>query len=309
MNKKIKLLCICGPTASGKTGLGINLAKEFNGEIISADSMQIYNEISISTAKPTVDEMQGIPHHLIGHISVFDDYSVAKYIEDATKCINDIHSRGKLPILVGGTGLYIDSLLFNIKFTECNNDPILRENLKNKANQFGNQYLLDYLAEFDKESANRLHVNDLNRIIRAIEIYELTGITMTEQLKQSKMIESPYDYCKVVLSFSDREILYDRINLRVDEMLQNGLVNEAKMYYDNLRGSSTSSQAIGIKEIFPYFEGKAILDECISNIKTETRRYAKRQISWFKRDKNSHFFDMIDDDAQKNIKNFVKKYW
>ncbi len=309
MNKKIKVCCVCGPTASGKTGVGVEIAKLLNSEVVSADSMQIYKEISISTAKPSEAEKQGIVHHLMGHISVFDDYSVAKYIEEARKKITDIHNRGMIPVIVGGTGLYIDSLLKNIEFTNSASDLMRRDELKHEADIYGNQYLLELLRKFDQATANRLHVNDLNRIIRAIEIFEQTGKTMSQQIADSTLNESPYDVCKIGLNFDNRDLLYNRINLRVDEMLKNGLVNEAKIYYDNYIGASTSSQAIGIKELFPYFDKISSLDECVDKIKMETRRYAKRQISWFKRDKKTHWFDMSEPDVQKNIINFVKNYW
>lgn len=309
MKNKVKLCCICGPTASGKTSVSIALALKFNGEIISADSMQIYRELSISTAKPTEDEMRGIRHHLLGHVSVGEDYSVARYVSEASEIIADVDKRGKLPIIVGGTGLYIDSLINNIAFSSCKTDYSLREKLKKEAAEKGNDTLLKYLSEFDPITSSRLHVNDLNRIIRAIEIYELTGVTMSRQIELSKSTESPFDVCKIGITFSNRDDLYERINKRVDKMLKEGLLDEAKTYYDLYKGINTSSQAIGIKELFDYFDGKLSLEECVENIKMETRRYAKRQISWFKRDKNTTWFDMSEPDAQKNIINFVKNYW
>ena len=309
MSDKIKLCCICGPTASGKTSVGVNVAKFLDSEVISADSMQIYNEISVSTAKPNKIEMQGVKHHLIGHVSIFDDYSVARYVEEAKSIINKIHKEGKIPVIVGGTGLYIDSLLNNIEFLDSNCNIKRRNELKEEAEKFGNIFLFEKLRKIDRESVERIHVNDINRIIRALEIFEQTGKTMTQQISESKSKGSPYDVCKIGLYFEDRSMLYEKINLRVDEMIKNGLVNEAKIYYDIYNNAVTSSQAIGIKELFPYFNGESSLNECIDNIKMETRRYAKRQISWFKRDKNTQWFNMSDPFVQKNLINFVKNYW
>ena len=285
MNNKIKLITVVGPTASGKTRLGVELAKRYGGEVISADSMQIYKGMQIATAKPTVEEMQGIPHHLMDFLEPNQTYSVAMFVDDAKKCIEDIFSRGKIPVIVGGTGLYVDSLLNNISFHESQRDTGLSEKLRELYYTEGVDYLLDMLRKFDGESAERLETEkNPKRIIRAIEFYKTTGITITEQNKNSKNEESPYSAVKLGLNFEDRQKLYDRINKRVDLMVEAGLVSEAKRVF-NSELSFTSVKAIGYKELFPYLKGELPLEECIEKLKQETRRYAKRQITWFKRDK------------------------
>lgn len=285
MNNKIKLITVVGPTASGKTRLGVELAKRYGGEVISADSMQIYKGMQIATAKPTVEEMQGIPHHLMDFLEPNQTYSVAMFVDDAKKCIEDISSRGKIPVIVGGTGLYVDSLLNNISFHESQRDTGLSEKLRELYYTEGVDYLLDMLRKFDGESAERLETEkNPKRIIRAIEFYKTTGITITEQNKNSKSEESPYKAIKLGLNFEDRQKLYDRINKRVDLMVEAGLVSEAKRVF-NSELSFTSVKAIGYKELFPYLKGELPLEECIEKLKQETRRYAKRQITWFKRDK------------------------
>lgn len=278
----IPLVVIAGPTASGKTALAIDAAKQLNGEIISADSMQIYRELNIGTAKPTQEEMQGIPHHLIDFLPPNVNFSVAEYVTMAKECIADINKNGKLPILAGGTGLYISSLVDNISFTESDKSEQLRQQLRQKAEEQGGQSLLDELRQFDPESADRLHPNNIGRIIRAIEIYKTTGITMTRQLELSRQVKSPYELCMIGLTYSDRQMLYDRINLRVDKMMECGLLKEAEMAL-NISGS-TALQAIGYKEFIPYFNHQCSLDEAVESLKQNTRRYAKRQLSWFRRD-------------------------
>lgn len=285
MNNKIKLITVVGPTASGKTKLGVELAKKYNGEVISADSMQIYKGMQIATAKPTEEEMKGIPHHLIDFIEPDQTYSVAMFVNDAKKCIDDISSRGKLPVIVGGTGLYVDSLLNNISFHESERSAQISDELWELYYAEGIDKLLEILKKIDGESAERLSVEkNPKRIIRAIEFYKTTGITITEQNKKSKLAESPYSPVKLGLNFEDRQKLYDRINTRVDIMVQNGLIEEAKRVY-NSQLSFTSVKAIGYKELFPYLKGELPVEECIEKLKQETRRYAKRQITWFKRDK------------------------
>ena len=285
MKNKIKIITVVGPTASGKTRLGVELAKKYNGEVISADSMQIYKGMQIATAKPTPEEMQGVPHHLMDFLPPDQTYSVAMFVNDTKKCIADITSRGKLPVIVGGTGLYVDSLLNNITFHESQRSTEISDELWKVYYADGVEKLLDMLKEFDSESAERLSSErNPKRIIRAIEFYKTTGITITEQNKNSKTEESPYSPVKLGIKFEDRQKLYDRINKRVDLMLEEGLVAEAERVY-NSELSFTSVKAIGYKELFPYFTGELPLEECIEKLKQETRRYAKRQITWFKRDK------------------------
>lgn len=284
MKNQIKIVSIVGPTASGKTKLSVELAKKFNGEIISADSMQIYKGMQIATAKPTQEEMCGIKHHLIDFLSADKSYSVAMYVKDASHAINEVNAKGCLPILVGGTGLYVDSLLNNITFSEeCRNEQLCAE--LNKINEtHGINKLLEMLAEFDKDSAERLkEQRNPKRIIRAIEFYKTTGTTITEQIEKSRLEGSPYSPIKIGLSCTDRQKLYDRINLRVDIMIENGLLDEAKNVIKS-KLSETSVKAIGYKELMPYFNNEKSLDECVDKLKRETRRYAKRQLTWFKRD-------------------------
>lgn len=297
MNNPIKVVTVVGPTASGKTKLSVQLAKHFNGEIISADSMQIYREMSIATAKPDIEERQGIPHYLIDFLPPDSTYSVAMFAEDAKKCIYDISGRGKLPIIAGGTGLYIDSLLNNIQFSEAVRDERLSQLLWDEYNKNGVQPLIEQLAEFDPESAQRLSKEqNPKRIIRAIEFYHTTGSTITEQINQSKLIPSPFDPIKIGLNYRDRENLYNRINLRVDIMLEQGLLEETKQVLSSSL-SFTSVKAIGYKELAPYINGEDTLDNCVEKLKRETRRYAKRQLTWFRRDKEINWLYADDYDS------------
>lgn len=286
LDNSIKVVSVVGPTASGKTRLSVELAKNFNGEIISADSMQIYKDMQIATAKPTEEEKCGIVHHLMDFLSPGSTYSVANFVSDAKKCIDDIHSRQKLPIIAGGTGLYVDSLLNNVNFSEEKRDEKLCEELKQICHDEGVEKLLAILSEFDPESAFRLSQQvNVKRIIRAIEFYKTTGITITEQNKNSMLNKNPYQAVKIGINFRDRQHLYNRINKRVDLMIEQGLLDEAKeILSSNL--SFTAVKAIGYKELMPYFNNENSLEECIEKLKMETRRYAKRQITWFKRDKD-----------------------
>jgi len=285
--EKMQILAIVGATASGKTALGVQMAKRFNGEVVSADSMQIYKGMDIATAKPTVEEMQGVTHHLLDFLPVTECFSVARYVELAKHCISDIDRRGKLPVVVGGTGLYINSLIDNIEFVEYAGDEEYRNSLAERAREYGAQSLLDELKERDPQTAEKLHPNNLGRIIRALEIYEMTGLTMSEQVERSRKNPSPYQPVMIGIDYRDREKLYARINKRVDEMMTAGLVEEALIYRNNVQ--RTAAQAIGYKELEEYFEGRATLDEATENLKMQTRRYAKRQLTWFRRDKRIHW--------------------
>lgn len=281
---KPKILVVAGPTASGKTKIGVELAKRLNGEIISADSMQIYKHMNIGTAKPTSEEMQNIPHHLIDFVELGENFSVVQYKEMATKCIEDILSRGKVPIFVGGTGLYINSITEEIKYDETAENKEIRERLEKIAENEGNERLYAKLKEVDIDTYNRLHLNDTKRIIRALEVFESTGITITEHQKMSKEIEKKYDY-RIVGLWMERENLYNRINLRVDKMIEDGLEDEARNIIEMIKnkGKITSFQAIGYKEFLRYFDGEVSREDAIASIKQESRRYAKRQVTWFKR--------------------------
>ncbi|MBQ6412876.1 MAG: tRNA (adenosine(37)-N6)-dimethylallyltransferase MiaA [Ruminococcus sp.] len=298
---KQKVIAVIGPTASGKTALSVEIAKRFGGEIISADSMQIYKYMDIATAKPTEDEKQGIPHHLMDFVEPSESFSVARFCELATKAINDIADRGKLPVIAGGTGLYVDSLLNGMQFEDQQINQVLRASLSMELQEKGIDHMLDVIRAFDPESAERLSVErNPKRIIRCIEVYRLTGTTQTELNELQQRNDAPYDALKIGLSALDREYLYDRIDRRVDLMMENGLLEEARRFYDGDFGS-TASAAIGYKELLPYLKGEQELEICVGNLKRATRRYAKRQQTWFKRDPAVHWFN-IDELSFENIK-------
>lgn len=288
MENKIKLLAVVGPTASGKTALAIHLAKRFHGEIISADSMQIYQKMQIATAKPTAEEMDGVPHHLMDFLPPSVSFSVSDFVSLAREKIREITERGALPILAGGTGLYVNSLVDHVSFSEQPQDEALRNRLYAEAEKDQGKALYQRLCLIDPESAREIHPNNLIRVVRAVEIYESTGMTMTEHKRQSKLQPSPYELCMLGLNYRDRQKLYDRINLRVDKMIEQGLLQEAKEILQE-PDLQTAYNAIGYKELKPYFEGKASLTECIETIKQESRRYAKRQLTWFRRDQRIQF--------------------
>lgn len=310
---KIPLVVIAGPTASGKTRAGVLLAKELGGEVVSADSMQIYKSMTISTAKPTESEMQGIKHHLIDFAEPDVSFSVADYLTLAREVIEDITSRGKLPIVVGGTGLYISSLVDNVKLDDTCSSTEIRDELYKIANEKGNHTLWTMLKEVDPETASAVHENNLSRVVRALEVYKMTGEKLSTHKERSRVEESPYKTCMIGLNFHVREKLYDRINKRVDIMLQNGLVDEAKNFFANpLR--ATANQAIGIKELKPYLDGVDTLENCVEKIKMESRRYAKRQLTWFRRDERINWVYMddenmltSDEELTKILKSFVVK--
>ena len=309
---KRKLLTVVGPTASGKTKLAVELAKSFDGEVVSADSMQIYRKMSIATAKPTKEEMEGIPHHLVDFLPMDASFSVSDYVTLAREKIDEIHARRKLPILAGGTGLYIQAVTEHISFSEEERDDSLRERLYEEAKADGGKALYERLRQIDPEAAQWIHPNNIIRVVRAIEIYETTGLTMTEQKKRSRQGESPYDVFLLGLNFKDRQKLYDRINLRVDLMVKQGLLEEAKeiLSCENLK---TAYNAIGYKELAPYFRGEASLEECLQKMKQESRRYAKRQLTWFRRDQRIHWlypdelgnFDRVLQEAKLQTERFL----
>ena len=294
LQNKMNLIIVCGPTASGKTGLGIKLAKALNGEIISADSMQIYKGIPVATAQPTLEERDGVIHHLMGFLDVGNPFSVADYCEMAHKVIEDIVSRGKTPIMVGGTGLYIDSVADDLKFSPCGNTEI-RDKLNKEAENLGNEVMFERLREIDPVSAEKIEPNNIRRVIRAIEVYYSTGILFSEYVEISKSEGTRYNEIRFFINYKDREKLYERINERVNIMVEEGLIEEAKEYREKA-SESGAGQAIGHKEIYPYIDGKISLDDALENLKRATRRYAKRQITWFSRreDKTILFADCED---------------
>ena len=282
LSVKRPLVCVAGPTASGKTALGINIARSFNGEIISADSMQIYKGMEIATAAPSAEERALARHHLVCFLDRSVKYSVADFCADASSAAEDIRSRGKIPVLVGGTGLYIDSFVNNIDFVSEETDLALRERLTERLEAVGSEKMLEELREIDPRAAERLHANDAKRIIRALEVYYLSGRTFSEQLDLSVRNESPYETLMLCLFFRDRQTLYDRINERVTKMAENGLVAEARRCLEE--GGKTSVQAIGHKELSEYFSGSCSLEEALDRLRQQTRRYAKRQLTWFRRE-------------------------
>lgn len=278
---RIPLVVIAGPTASGKTALAVELCRCFDGEVISADSMQVYDGLRVGTARPTEDEMAGIPHHLMGFLSPNTSYSVARYATAAHAVIREVHHRGKLPILCGGTGLYIQAVVDNLQYEEQPADRAVREALNCRAEQEGTEVLLAELAAVDPTTAARLHPNDRGRIVRALEIFQTTGRTITQQNEESRRQPSPYRPCGIRLDFRDRAVLYDRIDRRVTQMLERGLTEEAQWLRSQPQ-ADTIRQAIGYKELEPYFTGECSLEAAADAIRQGSRRYAKRQLSWFR---------------------------
>jgi tRNA dimethylallyltransferase len=282
------VLVICGPTATGKTALGVELALLFGGEVVSADAMQVYRGMVIGTAAPTAEECKGVRHHLIGTADPRENYSVSRYVDEASACIDDILRRGKLPILVGGTNLYIDSLLRGIEFSDF--DPELRETLEADYARLGGEAMLERLQAADPERAALLHPNDKKRILRALEVFALTGETITAHDRASRLAPPRYESCRIALSFEKREDLYARIDARVDGMMKAGLVTEVRGLLDSgVPENCTAMQAIGYKEIASALRGETTLEEAAEQVKQSSRRYAKRQLSWLRRDPELHW--------------------
>ena len=282
MSGGIKVAAVVGATASGKTALAVELARRLNGEVISADSMQIYRGLSIATAKPTAEEMNGIPHHLIDFAELDEEFSVARFCELGHRAIEGVSARGRLPIVCGGTGLYVDSLLNNIIFPDIPSDGALRDRLNSEFDEHGGGALLERLRKADPETAEKLSPADRKRIVRGLEVYELSGTTLSEFNRRSREFPDRYRSCIIGIGYRDRQKLYDRINLRVDMMLRDGLIDEVKGFYSENAGK-TVVQAIGCKELLPYLRGEQTLDEAVEKLKMETRRFAKRQLTWFRR--------------------------
>ncbi len=303
-----RVIVIVGPTASGKTNLSIELAKRMNGEIISADSMQIYKYMDIGTAKPTKEEMQDISHYLIDEVLPNEDFNVVRFKELAEKYIDNILEKGKQPIVAGGTGLYISSLINNINFSESESDWELREALKKEAEEFGTEYLHKKLQEVDPDSALSIHPNNIKRVIRALEVYYQTQKPISYHNEMSRSIPSKYQFVLVGLNM-DRQVLYERINKRVDIMIQNGLVDEVKGLVDKgYADSIISMQGIGYKEILEFLRNNITLEQAIDNIKQGTRRYAKRQITWFKRIHGINWFNVDNCGNNINVINEIYEY-
>ena len=284
--QKNKVIVICGPTASGKTALSIELAKKINGEIVSCDSMQIYEDMNIGTAKPTLEEMQGIEHYLIGYVSPEKRYSVADYKKDAKKAIKEIIEKGKNPIVVGGTGLYIDSLIYEIEYQDIKLDEEYRKKLEEEVQEKGLETLYEKAKQIDAKAIEKISPTDKKRILRVLEIYHATGKTKTEQEIESRKKEVEYDYKVFALNW-DREKLYERINKRVDIMFEQGLIQEVKNILNKYSKFPTAMQGLGYKEVVDYLNGIYTKEEMIEKIKMETRRYAKRQLTWFRKNKQT----------------------
>ena len=287
--EKLPVIAVVGPTASGKTKLAVEIAKRFNGEVVSCDSMQIYKTMNVATAKPTVEEMEGIPHHLVDFLDPSKPFSLAEYQRLAAEAIEKIKAHGKTPVIAGGTGLYADTLLQGIRLCDQGEDPGYRAELVAIAGEKGGKALMEMLRGCDPEYAAGVHENNIPRLIRALEVYHTTGIPLSEHIRRSKEVETPYHPFWLGLRFHDRQKLYDRINLRVDRMMEAGLLEEARAAYETRM--HTAAQAIGCKELYPYFEGKKTLDECVDTLKQSTRRYAKRQLTWFSRNEEIHWLE------------------
>lgn len=279
---KPRVVAVGGPTASGKTALSVALARAFDGEIINADSMQIYKNLDVGTAKPSAEERQGIPHYLLDFLPPETPYSVADFTAAADPLIRDITARGRLPLVVGGTGLYITSLLSGMAFAPEKTDPAIRARLQARADTEGGAALYAELQRVDPDYAAQVHPNNLPRVIRALELFEATGRRMSDQRREARPAEAPYHALCLCLTCRDRAVLYSRIDRRVDEMVENGVLDEARQVYDHRDAYRTAAQAIGYKEFFPYFEGTANLTECTERLKQATRNYAKRQLTWFR---------------------------
>ena len=286
-NNAPKLAVITGPTATGKTALGVMLAEELNGEIVSADSMQVYRRMDIGTAKVTPEEMQGVPHHMLDVCDPSESYNVARYVKEADACVQDILSRGKLPIIVGGTGLYIDSLVAGRDFDDFSSDKALRLELDKRYEALGGEKMLAELSAFDPERAKKLFPSDKNRILRALEVYYVTGRTITAHDEETQKVPKRYNAAVIALSFEDRADLYKRIDTRVDLMAQAGLFDEVHaILKSGVPEKCTSMQAIGYKEAAMALRGEISQAEAIEIIKRESRRYAKRQLTWLRRKEN-----------------------
>jgi tRNA dimethylallyltransferase len=301
--KKIKIGAVVGCTASGKTALAIELAKLLDGEIICCDSMQIYKGMDIGTAKPTPEEQAEVPHHMFDICSPEQTYSCADYVTDATRAVEEIASRGKLPIFCGGTGLYLDRFLRGGNSDEAQSDEGLRRELEAIVAEQGVDALHEKLALLDPESACAIHKNNIKRVIRAIEICTLSGRKKSDIDKENSELTDKYDYTVIYPFYNDREILYGRIDRRVDKMLEQGLLEETKRLLDGgiFEVSPTASQAIGYKELIPYFKSGAALDECVATLKSATRKYAKRQLTWFN---SKPYAQRVEMDDERGVKTF-----
>ena len=300
MEKKIPVVAVVGPTASGKTRLSIDICKAFDGEVISGDSMQLYKKMSIATAKATKEEQSEVRHHLIDIKEPWEDFSVAEFSSLTKVAVADINSRGKLPVIAGGTGLYIRSFLQNITFDEQKHDEEYCKELESFAREHGNEALHEKLQELDPVAAQNIHCNNVKRVIRAMEINHTTGKTVSQQNEASKREESPYLPIIIGITYRDKDSLYSRINKRVGLMVDEGLIDEARQIL-SLPLSKTAAQAIGYKELVPYFNNEISLDEALDTIRINSRHYAKRQLTWFRKEENINWFYADDYDSYKDM--------
>lgn len=281
----IKIISVVGPTASGKTDLAIKIARIFNGEIISADSMQIYKEFNILSAKPNEFQLKSVPHHLVNFLPISENFSVSNFVASAKYAAEDITKRNRIPILVGGTGLYVDCFLKGMSFV---NEPPKNDEKRAELKKMSNEELMEILIDIDEVSAEKIHINDTKRLIRAIEFFYSAGYPISEQVKKSSGVVSPYDVCKIGINFHNRDLLYDRINLRVDRMFESGILDEVRKI-SNLKVSKTAEAAIGYKELLPCINSDQSTKEVKETLKKVSRNYAKRQLVWFRRDKGIHW--------------------
>ncbi len=307
MADKAKILIVCGPTATGKTALAVKLAKILNAEIICADSMQIYKHLSIGTAKVTPEETEGVKHHIVDFLHPKERFSVAEYVSLASQCIKDINKKGKLCIVVGGTGQYINSLICGMSFTTQKTSDDIRENLYKRLEIEGIDSIYNELCEIDLAYAKNIHKNNHVRVIRAMELYLQTGKTMSTQIENSIPKTKPYNDVIIGVNYSSRQELYSNINKRVDVMMSKGLLQEAKTVYDNADEYITAAQAIGYKEFFKYFDGESNLDDCVLKLKQATRNYAKRQLTWFNKMPNINWLNAQDEMLVQKAVNIYKE--
>jgi len=307
MRIKPKVIVICGPTASGKTGLSVKLAQRMNGEIISCDSMQIYKDMNIGTAKVTEEEMQGVKHYLVDFVSPDTRYSVSDFKRDCDIAIKEILANGKIPIVVGGTGLYVDSLIYGIDYPDIEFDEKYRDFLMEKAEtEEGLQELYNKAKEIDEKAMGKISQNDKKRIIRVLEIYKATGKNKTEQEKMSRQAPTEYDFKVFALDWK-RDVLYERINKRVDIMLEQGLVQEVQNLLEKYDSFPTAMQGLGYKDVVQYLHKELTYEEMVEKLKQETRRYAKRQLTWFRKNKETIWLD-AENGIQKNLGIILDKY-
>ena len=305
-----KVICVVGPTASGKSALAVKLAKVFDGEVVSCDSMQLYKHMDVGTAKATADEMDGVAHHLLDIVDISDEFSVSDYVDMAEKAAIDIKERGKLPIFCGGTGLYIDAFTSGMEFGEYGSLPEYRTELEKFAEDNGCEKLHDMLKKCDPEAAEKTDAANVKRVIRALEVFKATGEPISVWNKRALENAKPKDALYIGITYADRSKLYERIDKRVDIMLENGIVEETrKLVAMGLRDSKTAGQAIGYKEFYPYLDGEVSLDECVERLKINSRHYAKRQLTWFNRNKNVYWvYPDADDDYVKKAIDACKEF-